>query len=81
LAAASPPNVHLVRQKSAWNNIDLMGRVIRLLAEALRPHMHEVQPILLLDACRMHLAASVVAACTSSQIWPIVVPACATWRL
>jgi hypothetical protein len=81
LTAARPPNVHLVRQKSAWNNVGLMRRVVRLLAEALQPHMHEVQPILLFDACRVHLATEVIAACTSLQIWPIVVPAKITWLL
>jgi hypothetical protein len=81
LTAACPAHVRLVRQKSAWNNKDLMRRVIRWLAEALRPHMHEVQPVLFLDACKVHLAAAVFAACASSGIWAIVIPAKMTWLL
>ncbi len=81
LTVASPQNVHLVRQKSAWNNVEVMRRVVRLLAEAVRPYTHEVQPILFVDASRIHLADSVIAACASAKIWLIVIPAKTTWLL
>lgn len=81
LQAACLPNVHLLRQKSAWNNIDTMIYVIRLLGAALEPYTHEVQPILFLDACRLHLASRVIAACHDAHIWLIVIPARMTWML
>ena len=36
LQAACPQNVHLLRQKSAWNNVEARKQVIRLLGAALR---------------------------------------------
>ncbi len=81
LTTACPPNVVLVRQKSAWNNADLCCRVITLLAKALAPHRRRFQPILLFDACKVHLHRKVVAACARASIWPVVVPAKLTWLL
>ena len=81
LRSACPPNVHLVRQKSAWNNIETMKIVIRLIADAVKPHGDHLQPILLLDACRVHLARSVLATCVACRIWPIIIPAKLTWLL
>ena len=79
--AACPSNVLLVRQRSAWNNEMLCARVIRLLAAALLPHRHELQPVLLLNAVRLHTARLVVSACVAAGIWPVLVPARATWLL
>ena len=81
LQAAAPPNVHLVRQRSAWNNTELMRRIITMLAVALRPFLGVLQPILLLDACRVHLAPTIFYRCLACKIWPIVVPARLTWLL
>jgi hypothetical protein len=81
LQAACPANVRLVRQRSAWNNEMLCAIVVRILALALRPFMHEFQPILLLDAVRLHTARAVLAACSACGIWLVLVPAKATWLL
>ena len=81
LQAACPPNVHLVRQKSAWNNKQLMMRIMTMLAVALRPHLPLLQPILLLDACRVHIPPEVIYRCMALRIWPVVVPARLTWLL
>lgn len=81
LQAACPPNVHLVRQKSAWNNKQLMTRIISMLALAIRPHLGTLQPILFLDACRVHTPAMVLYRCLANGIWPIMVPAKLTWLL
>jgi hypothetical protein len=78
---ACPPNVFLLRQKSAWNNIDTMVHIISLLATVLQPYLGELQPIIFLDACRLHLASRVIAACHAAHIWLIVVPAQMTWLL
>jgi len=81
LIAACPPNVQLVRQKSAWNNMRLMVQIINMLASALRPHMDRFQPFLLLDASRVHLHPEVFYRSLALKIWPIVVPAKLTWLL
>ena len=86
LQAACPGNVHLLRQRSAWSNIEVCKLVVRLLGAALRklshpPLVRKWQPVLLMDACRLHLHASVVAACLAQGIWPIVVPARTTFLL
>ena len=89
LVAACPPNVHLIRQRSAWNNTETQKRVLRLLAAALREHertavrpgMKRWQPALLLDACRLHIHPSVAQSAAALGIWLVVVPARLTWLL
>jgi hypothetical protein len=81
LKSACPGNVRLVRQKSAWNNELLMAMVVRMLALALRPYLGEFQPLLLLDAVRLHTARAALAACATCRIWPVIVPAKTTWLL
>ena len=76
-----PPCVVLVRQKSAWNNGPTCARIIRRLGVALRPYAEELQPILLLDAVKLHTTKEVLAACNAAKIWPILVPAKMTWLL
>ena len=40
-----------------------------------------LQPVLLFDAARLHIAPSVLAACNAVGIWPLLVPAKTTWLL
>ena len=83
LQAACPQNVHLLRQKSAWNNVEACKTTVRLLAKALEPHLGPMglQPVLFLDAAPLHLQASLFQCCVANGIWPIVVPARLTWLL
>ena len=81
LRAAAPPNVHLVRQKSAWNNQHLMVHILALLAAALQPLFPELHPVLLLDACRVHIPAAVLRRCFALRIWPVIIPAKLTWLM
>ena len=83
LEAECPENVHLVRQKSAWNNVEVCKETIRLLAKALEPHLASkgLQPVLLLDAAPIHLAPSFFQCCVANGIWPIIIPARCTWLL
>ena len=69
LNAQRPANVILVRQKSAWNNTELLKWIFRLLGAALRPLAARYQPILLMDACRVHLPECVAQSCASLGIW------------
>ena len=77
----APGNVYLARRKSAWNNSELLVQIIQLLGAALRPHLGAAQPMLLLDACRLHFNEAVLQACLKQGIWPILVPAKLTWLL
>ena len=81
LQASCPSNVVLVRQKSAWNNTELFVTILRRLGVVLRPFLCSLQPVLLMDACRLHFAKPVLRACLSSQLWPVFVPAGMTWLL
>lgn len=81
LQASCPANVRLVRQKSAWNNAELCGKVVQWLAEALGPRLGDLQPVLLLDACKLHFSRQVLQACAAHGVWPIFVPAKSTWLL
>ena len=81
LQAACPPNVVLVKQKSAWNDKALCANIVHRLGAALKDHVDGLQPILLLDAVRLHTAPKVLSACANWNIWPIVVPAKMTWPL
>jgi hypothetical protein len=81
LQGLCPANVHLLRCKSAWNNKAQMMKIIAMLAVALRPHMPLLQPILMMDACRVHCPPEVLYRCLALQIWPVIVPARLTWLL
>ena len=81
LQAACPPQVTLVRQKSAWSSSELRAQIIRWLGTAIRPYSRELQPILFIDAARIHTTSPVLRACVAERIWPVVIPAKTTWLL
>ena len=81
LRRSCPPNVRLIRAKSAWVNAPLCAQMVRWLAAALKPYVHEVQPVLLFDACKQHTAPPVWSACAAVGVWPHLVPALMTWLL
>ena len=60
LLTAPPLNVLLVKQKSAWNNLMLMARIVTILALTIPRNLVKLQPILFLDASRVHLHAVVL---------------------
>ena len=70
-----PDNFTLVRQKSAWMNVPLMCSIVEKLRAALAPFAAKVQPILLMDAAKVHWAPAVMNACQRKGIWPLPVPA------
>lgn len=81
LQAACPSNVTLVRQKSAWNNEALLVQIIEQLGRVLAPFFVDAQPILLMDAARIHTTRRVLSACARASLWLVVVPAKLTWLL
>lgn len=81
LRRSCPHNVRIVRQRSSWNNEVLCAQIIRWLAAALEPYRASIQPVLFLDAARLHLTRRVFLACNAVGVWPIVIPAKLTWLL
>ena len=81
LNAVCPTNVVLIRQQSAWNNAELLKRIVALLHAALLPFYDRYQPILLMDACRVHLQESLAQSCAARMLWLVIVPAKLTWLL
>ena len=79
IQAACPPNIRLVRQKSAWTNKALCARIVRALKAALEPHVGDTQVVSVMDAARTHIAA--LGACRAAGIWPLLVSARLTWLL
>ena len=81
LEARAPPNVTLVRQKSAWVNTGLLVRIVRRVGLVLRPYASSCQAVLVMDACCVHFAEPVLKACRIWGLWPVFVPARLTWLL
>ena len=81
LRAACPPNMRILRRKSAWVDAPLMATLIRWLSAALAPYVGVLQPLLYLDACRAHTHRVVFNACRTARVWPVVIPARLTWLL
>jgi hypothetical protein len=81
LQAGLPANVRLLRRKSAWNDAGLCAQTIRWLRDALMPFTDSRQVLLLFDAHRVHTSPRVFAACTACNVWPVLVPAKATWLM
>ena len=75
LQAACPPNVRILRRKSAWVDNSVIAWLVRWLGVVLAPLLGERQPILFFDACRSHIHASVFGACAAARIWAVVIPA------
>ena len=76
-----PGRFTLIRQKSAWNNAQLMCTIVERLWAALAPFATKVQPILLMDAAKLHWASPVMNKCSRRGVWPLPVPAKLTWLL
>ena len=79
LRSDCPSNVLLVRQKSAWNNEVLCAKIIRRIGLAVEGA--GFQPVLIMDAVKLHLTKSVFAACATARMWPLVVPPQMTFLL
>ena len=81
LRAICPPNVTLVKQKSAWVNAGLFAKIVHLIALALRAYTGHYQPILIMDTCRVHITQSVLNSCYRQGLWVVLVPSLTTWLL
>jgi len=75
-----PPTVQFWRNKSSWNSVALMQRVVREVRAALHAFPN-IQPILIMDAAPIHLHPRVLEQGMKSDIWMACVPAGLTWLL
>jgi len=81
VAAEKPGNVEVWRAKSAWNNCQLMCKVLRTLASALRAHTDRYQLMLTLDVAPCHIHPIVSQCAARLGIWLLYIPAKMTYLL
>lgn len=75
-----PVVVQYWHNKSSWNSVELIQRVLRELAASLAA-CSNLQPALIMDAASIHLHTSVLEQGMKSNIWLACVPAGLTWLL
>jgi hypothetical protein len=81
IRAMLPPNVIVIRAKSAWNNASIMTWVVRQVAQILRTQFPQLFGVLLMDACKLHLHADVLLAISRAPLRAAIVPPRLTWLL
>lgn len=81
LAPTLPPNVYARVSTSAWSSKVVHRTIIRLLGDVLAAFTDEYQPVLLLDAVKLHLDRAVLDLAFEMGIWTCVVPTACTWLL
>ena len=81
LRDACPPNVLLMRRRSAWLDQHLCAMIIRMLGRVLAAQAPGYQPVLILDAARIHCTRKVLLAANAAGIRLVLVPAKLTWLL
>ena len=76
-----PPNVHLLRRRSAWNNAALCEEIIECLGDALAPYAATHQPMLSFDCARLHVGAGIFNASYRAGLWSVLIPPKETFLL
>ena len=76
-----PQNIHVCRQKSAWNNHGTMCKVLRTLAASLGTLLQERYVVLVLDVASVHIHQTVYDEARRLGIRLIFIPAGLTWLL
>ena len=79
LAPDIPKNVFLVRAKSSWITVPLLIVLFEMLRKSLDAKNVTKHPVLLMDACPVHLHAHVWRAARRQRIYLCFVPASLTW--
>ena len=74
LRSSLPPNVYLLRRRSAWNNATLCAQIIRMIGKALAPYAATHQGILYLDCAKIHVGPGIFYAANDSGLWASLVP-------
>lgn len=81
ILAATPPNVYVKREKSAWMNETIMCILVRLLHAHLKDVWNDYHVVLMLDAFGGHIHYNVQLQCNRFGIVLIIIPASLTWLL
>ena len=81
LQPAFRENLILVRRKTAWINTEVLVEIMKCLGRALAPWRASIQPVLLMDAHKAHLAPAVLHAAAAAGLWVLPLPAHMTWLL
>lgn len=76
-----PECMHLWRQPRCWTTAETMQRLLRLLADALRPYRESHKVIFSFDAFRAHLAQKVWRTAAREGFLTFLIPARLTWAL
>ena len=76
-----PPNIHLWIEDSAWMNLSLFDKMLRLLVRCLSSVAEQYSLILLVDVARCHFGIDIARRALQLGIQLMVVPARLTWLL
>jgi DDE superfamily endonuclease len=78
--APAHPRVQFWRERSSWNSVNHMKRILDEIARALS-HIDKAQIILVFDAAPIHIHRSVLEHAMKLGIWLVCIPAGLTWLL
>ena len=76
-----PPRMQLIRKVSAWNDSITFARIVRDLGNRLKDHRAHLQPVLLLDSCKLHLHRKLWHAYAAAGIAVVIIPPLTTFLL
>jgi hypothetical protein len=71
-------NVHIWRRKSGWINNEVFAEILTLLGGVLKKIAPSRQPILMMDAHKVHFASPVLRCAEKHNIFTMIVPASCT---
>lgn len=78
---ALPGHIQLIQKASAWNDNSTLAHIVTDLGKRLQPYRGTVQPVLIMDACRLHVHRKVLEKCASAGIVIILIPPLTTFML
>ena len=78
---ALPGHIQLIQKASAWNDNSTLAHIVTDLGKRLQPYRGNVQPVLIMDACRLHVHRKVLEKCASAGIVIILIPPLTTFML
>ena len=81
LRVGGPVDVHILRQRNAWRNRFVCAGSGAPSSRKCAFFTADVQPMLMLDAVRLHTAGVILSTRARMQMWPLVVHARCVWLL
>lgn len=74
-ASRQPPQVVLLREKTAWMTAALMPRIFKEIAASLKTFGENRQGVVVMDAAPQHVPGSVIRAAADFGLWVVILPA------